>query len=338
MTKKAKPSAGRRRRTSEDRLELLFLMLPGRLPQDQAPLTIAKRHQEVYEDLVIRLSNVWQRCRKHSSYRDRKRVIGLHLNVEFLENPRRWTVDEGHQLLNELESRAEPIFLGSDEQPRPIDLPFARVKLRLDLDPGASLPELAPSEAADGAQQRVAEQESSGTTAVEKLLAEATQRSDTPILKDKIKEPQGGVLSSPESAYNKFLKDMVAEEQEHKQGLARRFEPVLNAYLQTQAPENAEQKRKLVERVSADLKGLGLAVHHPATDQPCTLMVASGKAHSSGQFLLMPKGSKRALVPRANLLDLLPLQLMPETPRREPLAEWRKRLRREGDQISEQTR
>jgi hypothetical protein len=133
-------------------------------------------------------------------------------------------------------------------------------------------------------------------------------------------------------AYDELLEALAAENQAHRQNLARRFEPALNAYLQTQAPENAQQKRVLAQRVSADLKRLGLAIHHPDTDQPCTLMAASGKANRLGFFLLMPKGSKKAIAPRAKLSDLLPLQLMPDTPRREPLAESRARGRKDGEQ------
>jgi hypothetical protein len=143
-------------------------------------------------------------------------------------------------------------------------------------------------------------------------------------------EPEPGAAGS--AAYEESLEALAAENEGHKQSLARRFEPVLNAFLQTQAPGNAEQKKALAQRVSADLKRLGLAIHHPDTDQPCALMATSGKANRLGFFLLMPKGSKKAIAPRANLADLLPLQLMPDTPRREPLAERRARGRKNGGQ------
>jgi hypothetical protein len=143
-------------------------------------------------------------------------------------------------------------------------------------------------------------------------------------------EPEPGAAGS--TGYEESLETLAAENEAHKQSLARRFEPVLNAFLQTQAPGNAEEKKALARRVSADLKRLGLAIHHPDTDQPCALMATSGKANRLGFFLLMPKGSKKAIAPRANLSDLLPLQLMPETPRREPLAERRARGRKNGGQ------
>jgi hypothetical protein len=114
--------------------------------------------------------------------------------------------------------------------------------------------------------------------------------------------------------------------------LARRFEPVLNAYLAAQSPENAGQKKALAQRVSADLKRLGLAIHHPDSDQPCALMAATGKRTPLGFFLFMPKGSKKAVTTKAKLSDLLPLQLMPDTPRREPLAEPRNRRRKSSGQ------
>src|SRR5215472_12767776 len=138
--------------------------------------------------------------------------------------------------------------------------------------------------------------------------------------------------SAASSAYEAAVEALTTDNDAHRQMLARRFEPVLNAYLAAQSPENAEQKKVLARRVSADLKRLGLAIHHPDTDQPCALMATSGKANRLGFFLLMPKGSKKAIAPRANLADLLPLQLMPETPRREPLAERRARGRKNGGQ------
>jgi hypothetical protein len=144
--------------------------------------------------------------------------------------------------------------------------------------------------------------------------------------------PEPEPSAAAKTAYDELLEALAAENQAHRQSLAHRFEPALNAYLQTQAPENAQQKKALAQRVSADLKRLGLAIHHPDTDQPCTLMAASGKANRLGFFLLMPKGSKKAIAPRARLSDLLPLQLMPDTPRREPLAERRARGRKDGGQ------
>jgi hypothetical protein len=138
--------------------------------------------------------------------------------------------------------------------------------------------------------------------------------------------------SAASAAYQKLLEALATENQTHKQSLARRFEPALNAYLETQAPGNADQKKELAQRISADLKRLGLGIHHPDTDQPCALMAASGKANRLGFFLLMPKGSKKAISPRANLADLLPVRLMPDTPRREPLAERRARKRKNGGQ------
>ena len=141
-------------------------------------------------------------------------------------------------------------------------------------------------------------------------------------------EPEPG--SSAHTSYEESVKALAAENQAHRESVARRFEPVLNAYLQTQAPETAEQKKALAQRVSADLKRLGLGVQHPDTDQPCTLLTASGKANRLGFFLLKPKGGKKAVVVRASLSDLLPLRLMPDTARREPLTEWRARRKGGG--------
>ena len=148
--------------------------------------------------------------------------------------------------------------------------------------------------------------------------------------------PEPEPCSAGRTAYEESLQALAAENQAHKQRLARRFEPVLNAFLQTQAPANAEEKNALARRVSADLKRLGLAIHHPDTDQACALMAASGKANRLGFFLLKPKGARKAVIVRAGLSDLLPLRLMPDTPRREPFVEWRARGRKDGGQDSPQ--
>jgi hypothetical protein len=137
--------------------------------------------------------------------------------------------------------------------------------------------------------------------------------------------PEQEPASAAGTAYLKLLKALAAENQTHKQSLARRFEPAFNAYVETQAPENADQKKALAQRISADLKRLGLAIHHPDTDQPCILVTASGKANRLGFFLLKPKGAHKAVVTRASLSDLLPLRLIPDIPRREALAEWHAR-------------
>jgi hypothetical protein len=130
--------------------------------------------------------------------------------------------------------------------------------------------------------------------------------------------------SAAGAVYRKLLEALASENRTHQQSLARRLEPALNAYLETQTPENADQKKVLAQSISADLKRLGLAIRH--TDQPCILMTASGKSNPLGFFLLKPKGgARKAVITRASLSDLLPLRLMPDTARREPFAEWRAR-------------
>lgn len=139
--------------------------------------------------------------------------------------------------------------------------------------------------------------------------------------------PDRGPVPSPASAYDKLLADLAAESERHQQSVAERFERVLNAYLQTQAPENFKDKHALAQRVTADLKSLGLAIHYPGSDQPCTLVAIHGPANRMGVFRIMARGSKTALLTKANLHDLLPLSLMPATPRREAFTEWRQRIR-----------
>jgi hypothetical protein len=145
-------------------------------------------------------------------------------------------------------------------------------------------------------------------------------------------------VPSPAAAYDKLLADLAAENERHQQSVAQRFEKALNAYLETQAPEKFEDKQALAQRVSADLKRLGLAIRHPSTDQPCTLMAAEGASYRLGQFFLMARGSKKRLVTRANLADLLPLSLVLATPRREPLTEWRERLRQADSEATSPVR
>jgi hypothetical protein len=155
MTKKTKQSAGRRQRSSADRLDVLFLLRPGRVPEDLASRDLPSRLRELYEDLVLHLGNLSERCRQQDSHRERKHAVGLRLSMRLLERPRRWTQEEEQRLFDELESRAAPVFLGSDEQPPPIDLPFARVELRLDLNPAAFGPEPDRDTRAAGIRPRV---------------------------------------------------------------------------------------------------------------------------------------------------------------------------------------
>jgi hypothetical protein len=131
------------------------------------------------------------------------------------------------------------------------------------------------------------------------------------------------------AAFDKFLSDLVAEKNAYWHALIRRFQPVLNAYLQAQAPETFDEKKALADQVSTCLGRLGLAIRHG--QEPCTLMANRGETNRLGRFLLKPKGSGKALISRARLADLLPFELMEDAERREALTEWRDRVRRSQD-------
>jgi hypothetical protein len=57
--------------------------------------------------------------------------------------------------------------------------------------------------------------------------------------------PKPEPASAASAAYQKLLNALAAEDQTNKESLARRFEPALNAYLETQSPGNADQKKTL---------------------------------------------------------------------------------------------
>ena len=82
-----------------------------------------------------------------------------------------------------------------------------------------------------------------------------------------------------------------------------------------------EDKQNTVDVVNHQLERLGLAIGYKGT--ACYLASAGGTSH--GRFLLVPKGSKTAVLARVNLSDFLPLALIDAQPLREPLVEWRER-------------
>ena len=61
-------------------------------------------------------------------------------------------------------------------------------------------------------------------------------------------DPSSGAIA----AYQAALDTLTADNEAHRQRLACRFEPVLNAYLAAQSPENAGQKKALAQRVSVN--------------------------------------------------------------------------------------
>lgn len=108
-----------------------------------------------------------------------------------------------------------------------------------------------------------------------------------------------------------------------RQELAARFTPALNAHLKEAAPEDAETKKQLASDVMEKLTSLGLAVRCPVTGAASALNVWMGSGHPLGRFTIQPKGEKKPTIIRANIKDLLPLELVADRPRREALKELR---------------
>lgn len=87
------------------------------------------------------------------------------------------------------------------------------------------------------------------------------------------------------------------------------LEKALNDDLGGQNPETAEAKEQVAHQVRSLLNDIGCALEF--NDRPCSLYVlpASDK-NPRGRFQVMPKGSNRPIITRANLADLLPLKLV----------------------------
>ena len=108
-----------------------------------------------------------------------------------------------------------------------------------------------------------------------------------------------------------------------RQELAVRLTPALNAHLNEAAPEDAEAKKRLANDVMEKLDGMNLAVRSPSEGAASILNVWIDNRHPLGRFAIQPKGEKRPTITRANVADLLPLELTDARPRREALREWR---------------
>ena len=123
--------------------------------------------------------------------------------------------------------------------------------------------------------------------------------------------------------------------------IAWQLKPAFNAYLKQIDSTTAQAKRKVAEEVAAVLSPLHLSIRCPITNQNCKLHVNPGSEKNRnphGGFELRPKGADSPTISRANLSDLLPLDLMPAQPRREPLAEWRHRIKKQPAEGSKKSK
>jgi hypothetical protein len=144
--------------------------------------------------------------------------------------------------------------------------------------------------------------------------------------------PQPRDNESDKRAYESLVADLLAKNRAHRESVRLRFQRGLNSYLAAQKPETFEQKHALVDKVSNDLKALGFVIRH--SDLPCHIVARQGEKNRLGQFLINVKGSGEILVTRANLQDLLPLELMDAPTRQEALSAWHERVRRKGGPVS----
>jgi len=132
MEKKAKETVGGARRGTRrqpDRMYLQFVVVPGCPLQHVEAMRDTAPYKEYYEEISIRLFNVWSECQSLTLPEGRSEAGLLSVEIDFAEPPRAWPVAAGAQLLDELAAHARLIFLGSRDEPRPVVLAVARAKM-----------------------------------------------------------------------------------------------------------------------------------------------------------------------------------------------------------------
>ena len=116
---------------------------------------------------------------------------------------------------------------------------------------------------------------------------------------------------------------------EFRRQVAARLEPALNAQIQAMPRETYEEKKEVARWVNQELRRFDLAIKCPKTGRPSSLCANQGNHPEIGRFSIEHTidGKKHRPV---NSPELMHLELMEASPRREALSEWHARVGRPG--------
>ena len=88
--------------------------------------------------------------------------------------------------------------------------------------------------------------------------------------------------------------------------------------------ESYESKKNIVIETNARLRQLNAAVAHPSTGEPCILYAVASR-DGYGRYVLENRVTKKRSGAYTTLLDLLPVKLVPDVPRKEGVITRRKK-------------
>jgi hypothetical protein len=104
--------------------------------------------------------------------------------------------------------------------------------------------------------------------------------------------------------------------------LIERFEPAFNAQLASMPQATREEKKELCRWANAELRSLGLAIRCPKTGHAAILHTDLGYRPEAGCFQLELTGQEHGRRRTRTFVSLIPLELMPASPRVDPLAQY----------------
>jgi hypothetical protein len=144
------------------------------------------------------------------------------------------------------------------------------------------------------------------------------------------------IIDAIPSTYDLLSSRMLTIQHEFNAIIAKRLAAPLSSHLETLPRETDAQRHEIVRWVNEEVQNFGLAICCPVTKQASILHVIPVRPRNPrGGFDIRLKGSGKTTESRANLSDLLPLELMEAPPRREALAEWYgRRVRRQDESRS----
>lgn len=142
-------------------------------------------------------------------------------------------------------------------------------------------------------------------------------------------------LGGPYTACKDFAAKLKSVDDRLKEAMRIALEHQYNVYWKGKLHKkydyaDPEAKRAVMREINDDLRYFNFVIKHPDTGKPCTLL-ATTSPDGKGRYVLSDRETRKRTHTSVTLLDLLPLQLMPEPRRREAFIEARKKKAQKKD-------
>lgn len=173
--------------------------------------------------------------------------------------------------------------------------------------------------------KELAPPDDSGQNESQKLFRESVSH-----VKEQLSDFVRGVTSAAPAGYDASKTAVLELIHSFKGSIAKAIERPLNEQIRKMPRSNLEEKQSLGVWVNEQLRELGLAIRCPKTDRPSTL-VADQRDPSDevGRFRLANQKEGGGFTRTFSSVELPALELMEDSQRREPGAEYHKKQREE---------